>query len=350
MASGRYRVTINGFAVKTETWDHAFEVDGKRDEVYCSSLVSVLNKDGQTVYSGERTSETLGDVNGQPGRIKAGTASRRGGLRTNDKFPTATPWIRAHEVSPERNYPPMTIWEGELAEGDHVAVITPSIWEWDGGKDAFGDWVAWGQQTVGKVRDRLQELLGPDSKVVLDWIELGLDVAVSIAEPTVIGQAGDRPIGMAKDGNQYVFRPQVIALNYHSAERLVQDNPMGLGHGVIALRFADDSTLKGDYSLYMQVEKISTGSQHRVIGARALRAANGQYVCAEGGGGREVVANRDQILGWETFSLIDLGNSRVALRAANGQYVCAEGGGGREVVANRDQILGWETFELVSVG
>ena len=36
----------------------------------------------------------------------------------------------------------------------------------------------------------------------------------------------------------------------------------------------------------------------------------------------------------------------IHLRANNGQYVCAEGGGGREVVANRSARGAWETFEL----
>ena len=82
-------------------------------------------------------------------------------------------------------------------------------------------------------------------------------------------------------------------------------------------------------------------------GYYALQAANGQFFCAESGGGREVVANRDAIGAWETFKLIDRGNGNVALQAANGQYVCAEGGGGREVVANRDAIGAWETFKLI---
>jgi hypothetical protein len=80
--------------------------------------------------------------------------------------------------------------------------------------------------------------------------------------------------------------------------------------------------------------------------AVALQAANGQYVCAENGGGSNLVANRDWILAWETFRRIDLGNNKVALQAANGQYVCAENGGGSNLVANRDWILAWETFGI----
>jgi hypothetical protein len=80
----------------------------------------------------------------------------------------------------------------------------------------------------------------------------------------------------------------------------------------------------------------------------ALRAYNGQYVCAEGGGGREVVANRNAVNAWETFKLLNLGNNNVALQAYNGQYVCAEGGGGREVVANRNAVNAWETFRSSS--
>ena len=81
-----------------------------------------------------------------------------------------------------------------------------------------------------------------------------------------------------------------------------------------------------------------------------LQAANGQYLCAEGGGGDVVLANRNSLLGWETFELIDLGNSNVALKAANGQYVCAEGGGGGIIVANRNSIGAWETFKLIDRG
>jgi len=79
----------------------------------------------------------------------------------------------------------------------------------------------------------------------------------------------------------------------------------------------------------------------------ALRAYNGQYLVAEGGGGEGVYANRDAIGPWEIFELTYLGNKTVALRAYNGQYLVAEGGGGEMVYANRDAIGTWETFEKI---
>ena len=86
-----------------------------------------------------------------------------------------------------------------------------------------------------------------------------------------------------------------------------------------------------------------------VHGQLAMRAINGRYVSAEGGGGRELIANRDEIGPWEVFTLLGQENGKVALRAFNGQYVSAAGGGGREVVANGNSIGPWELFELVMV-
>jgi len=82
----------------------------------------------------------------------------------------------------------------------------------------------------------------------------------------------------------------------------------------------------------------------------ALRASNGQYLCAEGGGGHGLIADRNWIGRWETFKLIDLGSGNVALQASDGQYVCAEGGGGGLVVANRNHFDAWETFTLKDLG
>lgn len=86
-----------------------------------------------------------------------------------------------------------------------------------------------------------------------------------------------------------------------------------------------------------------------------LKTHEGKWVVAEGGGGRELLANRDQRAQWETFTLFDLDGGRlehgdvVALRGPDGHFVAAEGGGGRELVANRDRALEWERFRIERV-
>jgi len=77
-------------------------------------------------------------------------------------------------------------------------------------------------------------------------------------------------------------------------------------------------------------------------GVWTIRVNNGQYVCAEPSG--VVMANRGSANDWERWHVVDLGNSRIALQSHHGLYFCAEGGGGGAIVANRAAIGGWETF------
>jgi Zn-dependent metalloprotease len=85
-----------------------------------------------------------------------------------------------------------------------------------------------------------------------------------------------------------------------------------------------------------------------------LYAADGRYLCAEGGGGQNVVANRALPGAWERFTVWKVNGSgtivsgnTVALQASNGNYWCAEGGGGSVVNANRTSVGPWEKFVLV---
>src|SRR5688572_20715322 len=86
---------------------------------------------------------------------------------------------------------------------------------------------------------------------------------------------------------------------------------------------------------------------------RFKAGSNGQYLCAEGGGGMEVVANRATPSTWETFKLTDVdggpltADNPVLIRSFNGMYLCAENGGGREVNASRTVASLWETFTIV---
>lgn len=81
----------------------------------------------------------------------------------------------------------------------------------------------------------------------------------------------------------------------------------------------------------------------------ALKACNEKFVHAEGGGGGKLKPDRSWIKDHETFLLVVRGENKIALRTHNGKYVCAESGGGRELIANREQAREWETFELIEI-
>ncbi len=83
----------------------------------------------------------------------------------------------------------------------------------------------------------------------------------------------------------------------------------------------------------------------------AIRSkSTGRYLSADGGGGGDLLANRVDLLPWETFEMIDLGNNKAALKSVNGKFVCADGGAGLIIKANRDRIAQWETFTIVPAG
>ena len=84
----------------------------------------------------------------------------------------------------------------------------------------------------------------------------------------------------------------------------------------------------------------------------ALMAANERYVCADlANPDKLLVADRTEVRGWETFEMVELGESRIALRAANDRYVCADvGRSDKRLVADREGVSGWESFVLVKLG
>jgi hypothetical protein len=257
-SKGTYQVTVNGFRVVTETWDHAGEVDGKGDEVYLSVGMKVLDDKGNArvpVTGGNPAAITaiMGDTNGQNGRVRAGTCSDAGGLRTGDTFPTVTPWQRNGSPTPDR--PPFSVGTITLVEGKDTMVVSPTVWEWDGGSDLFRDWVGWFQQAAGKIPT---PVAGTTGGVVLEATKAGLGLAMSLSDGGILGQASDRPIGIRSQGsNSFEFDPQVVTLDYAAAEWLVNNNPQGKGRGVLELAYQDSSKYHGHYVLYVQVTKVS---------------------------------------------------------------------------------------------
>src|SRR4051812_44650993 len=144
----KYRATINGFTCHNETWDDPWQKDGKRDEVYFSVHTKIVGRDGTVKRQLSSESDVMGDTNDQPGRVQAGSASNRGGIRTGDRFPdTDNPWQHNGALHGHR-YPPYEIWQGELTENGDIVMITPTLQEVDVASVLEG-WAAW-QVTTDK--------------------------------------------------------------------------------------------------------------------------------------------------------------------------------------------------------
>ncbi len=75
-----------------------------------------------------------------------------------------------------------------------------------------------------------------------------------------------------------------------------------------------------------------------------LKGVNGKYVSSENGQS-PMTCNRDQPQAWETFTVVDAGDGKIALKSM-GKYVSSENGAS-PITCNRSEIQDWEKFELV---
>jgi hypothetical protein len=272
--ANRYRVTFNGFTVKSETWDDATNTDGQHDEVFFQSVARKTRKDGTVIYNGDMTTKitaTMGDVSSPAtlgARVKAGSAERpwwqgggqEGGLINGDTFPS-TPTLppQFHEMA--NDYPPCMIWEDTIAD-DEVVHIIPSIWEWDTAS-VLGGWLQALVQTDTQFGERAKKAFEPVTGAygwIFDAVSLGIQTLGSIEglfQP--LGRPYSRPIGMTRDPanrNDGVFNPRIIELTPASAEALINANPTGAAAGLLAVQYVDDPYLRGHYVLYLQLHRV----------------------------------------------------------------------------------------------
>ena len=260
--AGRFRVTLNGFFVNHQTVDHALEVDGKGDEVYCVADVRLLNRAGDVLLRQRRQSAVFGDTNGFPDRRRAGSASDRGGLKSGDAYPHAEPWRRDPDAVVDdgvgrRLNLPMLLWEGELAEGENLLKVLPMVWEWDNNPELFGQWNRTYEARAASDRYDFGYLIDSITNPVVGRT-IGNYGTQRQRQPLDfkfnLGTAGDRPIGSVQlDGTDVdVFNPLVLYLNY-AAAAVASRNTGGIE---VHYREPSPSHLEGDYTLYLQVERL----------------------------------------------------------------------------------------------
>ena len=265
--TARFRVTLTGFTVNRETWDDVLERDGKRDEVFLVSDAMFLDPGGSfSFHKNLRDVVIIGDTNNLRGRVRGGTASDLGGLKTGDPHPRGVSLDRPPARHLDRAVPPFIAFEGEVVQGRSSAVIIPTVWEWDEPMSVFEAYKDFMMLDVeNHIFDRLRagivRLIGePRSAIeqyVVDGTQLGIgDMRdfVSIAAGGT-GEVAARPIGMTRRGDKYGFVAKVFLMTYEAGILATRGGPPG-SFGVVPINYRDAEDLKGDYTLFLIVERL----------------------------------------------------------------------------------------------
>jgi len=250
----RYRVTLVGFRVNRETYDTFLETDGKGDEIRLAAQVQEFGPNGEAVAPPrEVQSAVYGDRNTFPSRIAAGSRSAKGGLKTGDNVPAVSdPWVRREAPQPDRL--PLLLWEGELRTNQNMVAISPTVWELDSDDllnapanvvIGVGDVV----KSVGPIAAMIPGI-GGLSRALMNVTKPAAAFAANVKE------RGNRPVGLAPAGGKLSFTPSVVGLTTTTAELVIAGQGGARSPGVIEVRYTDSEDLKGDYSLFLQVERL----------------------------------------------------------------------------------------------
>ena len=119
------------------------------------------------------------------------------------------------------------------------------------------------------------------------------------------------------------------------------------------VRSCDGHFLRADPNLSVDVRPDDAGPweqwalELQADGRVAVRSWHGTYLRAEPQGRVNLTAAG--VGPWECWQVV-AGDSGVGLRSCHGRFLCAEGGGGSSVVANRTVLGPWEQWQVAGTG
>jgi hypothetical protein len=236
-------VTLNGFTCNHQTRDDPLQTDGPDDEIFLFTKSFLVQRGGN---DGPRFNFSP-PFHRRTGRIQRGN----GGFRSGDSFPNAPD---RHSTNPQSYDLPQLIWEGELTRRQNAVVIIPMIWEWDGIPGLFQAWESAGLDQFYGVGDLISN---PN---LTDQQSAKVALRGEVVEQVWLnGREGlapeDRPIGMRGYDRDYRFRPEVLILTYDEALRMALESQRKNGDAFPVV-YADAPELGGNYTLYIQVERL----------------------------------------------------------------------------------------------
>ncbi len=255
-AEPRFSVVVLGFRVNHRSNDHLIGTDGAGDEISVFHSVTLADSTGTAQIQAQDRTKVMGRAKNDPTRVQAGSASRFGGLTTGDAFPDASPEQIRRQLNASPDRVPVLLFNGQLPPGDAGMAVIVSLVEEDRATNFLQEFTKALLDSGPALLQLAGAFTGNPALVA------GADAAAS-ALPVISTQAsklfrpvGSHPIGMVKQGDEFVFSPTVLVLNNELATRIAETN-LGHGNGIIPLTFQDDSHLsRANYTVFVSVTRI----------------------------------------------------------------------------------------------
>jgi hypothetical protein len=278
--SGMYRVTITALLCAQPTRDTRSTLtlipgqnliatgdpDGPGDEILAAAFVRRFDRRSrQLVESETRQTVPYGDISSGQQRLQAGTQTSTGGIKAGDWIPGNASIAR---VAPATDSSfPLKVWEGRLTDGIDAVLVSPSVWEYDGGNGIRDKWAE--SQTL------LNETIFSESVVQNRLTGQGLGyVEVGVTPYTLLSDADhDDPVGRRPGGSGSVLPNVTIVLTREIIERTLSSPwvtvmPTAVPGlmlniaqpGILIVNFTDqvgDNPMPASYSMILHVEKVS---------------------------------------------------------------------------------------------
>jgi hypothetical protein len=249
IVSGGYRVTVTGLRAYQASADDFLSRDGYGDEVYAAAYVRRYDqRTGQLAEAIPRQSAAYGDVtNFGAQRIQAGSRTQTGGIRDGDPIPDG-PLIAVRSVPAQDITFPWRLWEGTLTNGVDALVITPSLWEQDGGTAYYTQWEQQQQAlnlslfTNAKVQAQItQKVFGSliagvsgnssntsVGSIILANQDMMFVTTFGLPLGTLLSTSADRPLGLVANGRDATALPNhTVVLTREIIEAALALPPLG---------------------------------------------------------------------------------------------------------------------------
>ena len=267
--AGRFRISLEGFKAVNVTAEDPFRADGRGDEVFITAQISEYWRNGSLRSTRMARTPTFGDVHNFPARVRAGSASQTGGIVPRDQYPAPVELVSQLQPATANNLPYL-LWEGELTEIDNAVVLSPAIWESDGGDELFPHYMTFQTGMAGrasyfqKLHPYIPNTYG--SPMLDTWnpqrlcpVPLGKDSPPTYFQPPINGWR-DEPIDMTK---YRTHCPTYVAINWRLANSMTTVNPAA----VVEIPFTSE-VAGWEYRLFVRIERVTPTATIAPAGAR----------------------------------------------------------------------------------